>query len=411
MADFLQDGPITTIHDLDTVRPGELESRLQKATESFPIGLVLPVTASDMRAEPFQHIIDELSRANFIDTVVVVLNRADDVDDYRRAATILAPLGQTAHLLWTDGARGKALKDELATYGLNVNVPGKGRAVWTAFGYLLADPRLKAFVLHDCDIVDYDREMLVRLCLPMAAPSLDFDFCKAYYARCTDRMHGRVVRLLMIPLLKALISMIGHEPFLVFLQSFRYPLAGEFSLTSTLARSNRIPSDWGLEVGTLAEVFRNTSLKRCCQIDIGQIYEHKHQDLSLDDPGRGLMKMSSDILTSIFRTLASRGVVLDTGHFTCLRTAYLRHAQDAIRQYHADALLNSLLYDRHSEEETIEAFARLMVDAGEAFQSDPAGAAAMPTWTRVVTALPDFPQRLRAAADADAAEFALSETN
>ena len=270
--------------------------------ENYPIGLVLPVTASDMRAEPFRHIIDELSRAKFIDTVVVVLNRAKQVDDYREASAILTPLGEMAHLLWTDGPRGKELNAELASNGFNVTVPGKGRAVWTAFGYLLADPRLKAFVLHDCDIVDFRRDMLVRLCLPMAAPSLDFDFCKAYYARCTDRMHGRVVRLLMIPLLKALISMIGPDSFLVFLRSFRYPLAGEFAVTSTLARSNRIPCDWGLEVGTLAEVFRNTSTKRCCQIDIGQKYEHKHQDLSIDDPGRGLMKMTSDILTSIFRT-------------------------------------------------------------------------------------------------------------
>ena len=94
-----------------------------------------------------------------------------------------------------------------------------------------------------------------------------------------------------------------------------------------------------------------------------------------------------------------------------MRTAYLRHAQDAIRQYHADSLLNSLIYDRHSEEQAIEAFAQLIVEAGEMFQSDPAGAAAMPTWTRVVTALPDFPQRLRAAVEADAAEFALSETS
>ena len=259
MADFSQDGPITTIHDLGTVRGDQLEQRLNKAAPNYPIGLVLPITASDMRAEPFASIVTELAKTSFLDTIVVVLNRAEDQADYEQCAELLKPLGPTAHLLWTDGPRGKALHKELADYGFNVLIPGKGRAVWTAFGYLLADPKLKAFVLHDCDIVDYHRDMLVRLCLPMADPSLDFDFCKAYYARCTDRMHGRVVRLLVTPLLKALISILGSDTFLVFLQSFRYPLAGEFAVTSTLARSNRIPSDWGLEVGTLAEVFRNTS--------------------------------------------------------------------------------------------------------------------------------------------------------
>ena len=175
----------------------------------------------------------------------------------------------------------------------------------------------------------------------------------------------------------------------------RYPLAGEFAVTSTLARSNRIPSDWGLEVGTLAEVFRNTSPNRCCQIVIARSYEHKHQPVSLDDPSRGLMKMTFDILTTIYRTLASRGIVLDNGHFISLRAAYLRAAQDAIRQYHADSVLNSLAYDRHIEEQVIEGFAQLVVEAGQEYHADPAGVAAMPTWTRVLTAEPDFPYRLR----------------
>lgn len=405
MADFSQDGPITTIHDLDTVKPGELEQRLNTATANYPIGLVLPITAADMRAEPFEAIVSQLSKTRFLDTIVVVLNRAEEVDDYRHCAKLLEPLGEIAHLLWTDGPRGQKLNAELGEYGFNVQVPGKGRAVWTAFGYLLADSKLKAFVLHDCDIVDYHRDIMIRLCLPMAEPSLDFDFCKAYYARCTDRMHGRVVRLLVTPMLKALISVMGNDDFLIFLQSFRYALAGEFAVTSSLAKSNRIPSDWGLEVGTLAEVFRNTSPKRCCQIDIGRVYEHKHQPLSLDDSSRGLMKMASDILTSIYRTLASRGIVFEAGHFISLRAAYLRAAQDAIRQYHADAVLNSLSYDRHSEEQTIEGFAQLIIEAGSEYQSDPAGAASMPTWSRVISALPDFPARLRAQATADAAEY------
>jgi len=248
--------------------------------------------------------------------------------------------------------------------------------------------------------------LLARLCLPMAHRSLDFEFCKAYYARCTDRMHGRVVRLLVAPLLRALISVLGYDRFLVYLDSFRYPLAGEFAVTSTLARSNRIPSDWGLEVGTLAEVFRNTSIKRVCQVDLCRLYEHKHQSLSLEDAGKGLMKMATDILTSIFRTLASMGKVLDSGHFVALRSAYLRSAQDAIRQYHSDALINGLRFDRHSEEQAIEGFARQITVAGEMFQADPLGGEAIPNWTRVLTAFPEFPQELRRAATRDAERLA-----
>ncbi len=357
-----------------------------------------------MRAAPFGDIIQKLQGADYIDTIAVVLGVAPDQADYDETRRIVDVLGPKARVLWTDGPHYQALYEKLKSAGFRLAVPGKGRSAWTAFGYLLADPQLKAIALHDCDIVGYDRTMLARLCLPMAHPSLDYEFCKAYYARCTDRMHGRVVRLLVSPLLRGLMLVIGTDPFLQYLDSFRYPLSGEFSLTANLARSNRIPSDWGLEVGTLAEVFRNTSVKRVCQVDLCCLYEHKHQDISLEDPAKGLMKMATEILTTIYRTLASRGVVLDRGMFTTLRSAYLRTAQDAIRHYHADALINGLAFDRHYEEVAVEAFAERVTVAGEMFQNDPSGGEAIPNWTRVLTALPDFPQQLREAAAADAAD-------
>jgi glucosyl-3-phosphoglycerate synthase len=405
MPDFAQSGPITTIHDLGTMNAQELEDTLSQATQNYKIGLVLPITASDMRAAPFERIVTALKGVPFIESIVVVLNRAPDADDYRECHGLVSQLGSQAQILWNDGPRGSKALEQLLEAGFNVSTPGKGRAVWMAFGYLLADPKLKAFALHDCDIEDYDRTILSRLCLPMAHHSLDFDYCKAYYARCTDRMHGRVARLLVAPAIRAMISTLGNDDYLIYMSGFRYPLSGEFAVSSTLARSNRIPSDWGLEVGTLAEVFRNTSLKRICEVDLGRLYDHKHQDLSLDDPSRGLMKMATDILTNIFRTLASRGVVLHAGHFVTLRSAYIRQAQDAIRQYNADALVNGLQFDRHSEEEAIEGFANQIAVAGEIFQNDPSGGDAIPNWTRVLTALPEFPSRLRQIANEDQEEY------
>ena len=401
MPDFIQHGSITTLHDLRTSREQRIEAMLEKAAADYPIGLVLPVTAADMRAEPFARIIERLKTVRYIDHIAVTLGVAPGEDDFREARSIVSQLGDNAHVLWTDGPRIQALYQSLNNAGLNLSVPGKGRSVWTAFGYLLADPRLKAFVLHDCDIVNYESGMLARLCLPMAHPSLDFEFCKAFYARCTDRMHGRVVRLLVAPLLRALIAMSPNDRFLTYLDSFRYPLAGEFAVTSTLARSNRIPSDWGLEIGTLAEVYRNTSIKRVCQVELCQQYEHKHQALSLDDPEKGLMKMAREILTTIFRTLASMGVVLHAEHFLTLRACYPRSAQDSIRQYYADSVMNGLEYDRHGEGQALEGFARQIMLAGEAFQDDPSGNEGIPNWTRVLAAFPEFPAQLRCAAKED----------
>lgn len=398
MPDFFQHDLITTLHDLRTGRLERLESILVETSRQNKIGLVLPVTASDMRAAPFDQIVAELSQVDYVETIAVTLGAAPDQADYEETCRKVAPLGPKAKVLWTDGPPVQALYQELMEAGIPLGTAGKGRSVWTAFGFLLDDPDINTFVLHDCDIVDYDRYLLARLCLPMVHPALDFEFCKAYYARVVDRMNGRVVRLLVAPLLRAMLLCYPENAFIRFLANFRYPLAGEFSLTRNLARSNRIPSDWGLEVGTLAEVYRNTSPKRICQTDLCRLYEHKHQSMSTDDPSRGLMKMAIDILTTVYRTLASQGVMLPEAAFVSLRSSYLRTAQDCIRQYAADALVNDLIFDRHAEEAAIEAFAECVTTAGDLFRDDPSGAAAIPNWARVRAAFPDITRRLRDAA-------------
>ena len=116
-----------------------------------------------------------------------------------------------------------------------------------------------------------------------------------------------------------------------------------------LAWTNRIPGDWGLEIGVLAEVYRNCALRRICQADIADAYDHKHQTLSDQNPDAGLLKMCVDITKSLFRNLASEGVVLSDGALKTLRATYLQAAQEAISRYENDAAINSLTFDRHQE--------------------------------------------------------------
>ena len=207
-----------------------------------------------------------------------------------------------------------------------------------AYGYIVARGESYVIALHDCDILSYTRNLLNRLVYPTVMTALDYEFCKGYYSRVTERMHGRVTRLMVTPLIGSLITMLGHLPILQYFRSFRYPLAGEFSMVSDLARVNRIPSDWGLEVGVLAEVFRNCSLNRICQVELCPNYDHKHQELSPEDPGRGLNKMAVDVCSTIFRILASTGVILGDGFFNTLRATFLKEAQDLMGMYHDDAV-------------------------------------------------------------------------
>ncbi|HXZ25970.1 MAG TPA: glycosyl transferase, partial [Nitrospiria bacterium] len=182
------------------------------------------------------------------------------------------------------------------------------------------------------------------------------------------------------------------------------PLAGEFSMLADLARVNRIPGDWGLEIGVLAEIYRNTSVKRVCQVDLCENYEHKHQALSADDPQQGLMKMAIDIAKSLLRNLATEGLVFDTAFFNSLRTAYLRAAQDAIKKYEDDATLNGLAFDRHEERTAVEAFTRAIKAASEDFLQDPLGIPLITNWNRVTSAIPNFFRALEDAVDVDNAE-------
>jgi glucosyl-3-phosphoglycerate synthase len=154
----------------------------------------------------------------------------------------------------------------------------------------------------------------------------------------------------------------------------------------------------------LAEVYRNCSLKRICQVELVENYDHKHQDLSEHDATRGLHRMVVDIAASLIRNLASYGVEFDAGFLHALTAAYVRTAQDAIASYNDDALLNGLAFDRHEEELAVETFTRAMRAAGFDFVRDPLGNPPIPNWNRVTSALPDFLDELREAVEADASD-------
>ena len=160
------------------------------------------------------------------------------------------------------------------------------------------------------------------------------------------------------------------------------------------------------EVGVLAEIYRNCSVKRVCQVDIADNYEHKHQDLSQGDPSKGLMKMAVDIAKTIFRILSAEGVALTTGMMQTLLVRFIRMAEDTITRYHADAMINNLIFDRHEEETAVETFAQALRLAGEEFFADPLGNPSIPNWNRISAALPGFLGALREAVDADNAELA-----
>jgi glucosyl-3-phosphoglycerate synthase len=152
-------------------------------------------------------------------------------------------------------------------------------------------------------------------------------------------------------------------------------------------------------------MYRNYATNRICQVDIADVYDHKHQKLSADDDESGLSKMSIDIAKAIFRKLAINGVVLSSETFRTLKALYFRVALDFIETYRNDAIINGLSLDIHREEQAVELFAQNIKKAGDHFLDNPMETPFIPSWNRVCSAIPDILERIDAAVEADTAEF------
>lgn len=405
MGDFYQNGIITTLHNLVDRPIEQLEAELEGFALRRPMALVLPSLYSELEGPALNHIIDELAKVSYLEEIVIGLDQANE-KQYRHALKFFSRLPQRHRVLWNDGPRLKAIDQRLQDRGLAPLEAGKGRNVWYCLGYVLGSGSAEAIALHDCDILTYDRRLLAQLFYPIANPGFNYEFCKGYYSRVADgRVNGRVSRLLVTPLIRSLKKIFGDLEYLEYLDSYRYPLSGEFSMRKDVLNDLRIPSDWGLEIGVLSEMYRNYSTNRLCQVDIADTYDHKHQSLSVGDDSGGLSKMSIDISKAIFRKLATNGVVFTNETFRSIKATYFRVALDFIESYRNDAVMNGLELDLHGEEMAVELFAGNIVKAGNAFLDNPMETPFIPSWNRVASAEPSLQDDLMFAVAADCDEF------
>lgn len=401
MADFFQNGVITTLHNLTDRSIEDLENELLKFSGYRPMSLVLPSLYSELEGPALGPILDDLKNASYLREIVIGLDRADE-SQFNYAKGYFGRLPQEHRILWNDGPRLREVDRMLADKGLAPTEMGKGRNVWYCFGYVLASGRSRAVALHDCDIVTYKRDLLARLIYPVANPAFNYQFCKGFYSRvANESLNGRVCRLLVTPLLRSLQKVVGHTDYLEYLDSFRYALAGEFSMRVDVLNDLRIPSDWGLEIGLLSEMYRNYTTTRVCQVDIADTYDHKHQDMSADNPQGGLSRMSTDITKAVIRKLATQGMVFSPETFRTVKATYFREALDFVERFYNDAQMNGLSIDRHKEEKAVELFAENIMRAGEFYLKNPMETPNMPTWNRVISAIPDILDHIYEAVEED----------
>ncbi|MFL2781957.1 MAG: glycosyl transferase [Rhodospirillales bacterium] len=405
MSDFSQNGIVATLHNFGTRSLDDLESELNLFSGYRPMELILPSLFSELEGPALKYIVEQIDKVDYLNHVVIGLDQANR-DQYEYAYSFFKKLNKPFSILWNDGPRLQSIQSELNDKGLGPIEPGKGRNVWFCIGFVDARGKADAVALHDCDILTYDRRLLAQLFYPIANPNFQFEFCKGYYSRVSEgKMNGRVSRLLVTPLLIAMERVLGPSDYLSFMQSFKYPLAGEFAFRRSLIPELRIPSDWGLEVGILSEMQRNQASNRICQVNISENYDHKHQSLSENDTSTGLSRMSIDISKVLIRKLATIGYTFGPETFRTIKATYYRIALDLIRFYQTDSELNGLSYDIDMEERAVELFSENIMKAGDVFGSLPKETPLIPSWVRVNSAIPDLGVRLRKAVELDNKEL------
>jgi glucosyl-3-phosphoglycerate synthase len=372
-----------------------LNDRLRSLSSKYPSGLIIPIIEKDLNSPTLAKMIPEINKCDYLRKVFIALS-AQTPEAHAHAMRLCSSFKIPFDIIWCNKPEVKATLEDLKKTGLDVTpLSGKGKDLWIAMG--IASLELYAFVVHDADILQYTKMLPTKMLYPIIEPNLDFFFAKGYYARVnttTRRMYGRIYRLFISPILEALQEKIGRPSrFITYLQSFSYPLSGEFTIETDVVTHLRIPSDWGFEIGMLAELFRNASYRRICEIDLG-LYDHKHKDVMTN----GLLSTAEDSLITLLRTLTeTEGIEVTTSFLTSLQVMYRRCAQDKIRQYHADATCNDLDFDRHEEETSVDSLSAVILSAGEKYLDNPAKTQ-LPDWLRTIAAMPNIREKLREAA-------------
>lgn len=394
MADFFQNGSITTLQNVSNINLKSMEQELEKFGKRRNMVLLLPALYSEFETPAMKKILKELQSVKYLYKIILGLDRATE-KQFKDVKKIMSTLDVQVDVLWNDGPHMSKMYKKFDDNDFrSTNIKGKGRNVWTMIGYALSDPNAYAFALHDCDIVNYTRKIPARLFYPIIHPALDFEFNKGYYSRVTDKLHGRVTRLFYSPLIKALKKTYGTTDYLDYMDSFRYALSGEFAFIRTLARGIRISPTWGLEVSTLSEVYEKTSVRRICQTEIMETYEHKHQELKNEEPKNelegGIAKMAIDIAQTIFRIMSQRGITFSKESLKTLKTSFFQESRKSISRYDALAKFNSLHFERKKEIEAVETFDKALKKASKEFSRDPLGVPSLSAWISVRSVLPEL---------------------
>jgi glucosyl-3-phosphoglycerate synthase len=365
MADFYQHARVPTLHHLAHADSAAREQEMLAWEEKKPVALLLPALYAECERPALPRILEEVSQACHISEVVLSMNGMNAAEHDRALLFCRQNLkGKRAHILWNDGPRLTQVYQRMADAGLPGAHAGKGSNIWMGIAWLKARGFKGVVVSHDTDILNYSRDLLWRLCYPLLHPGMGYRFAKGYYSRVSDRLFGRVTRLLIFPLIQACRDVLGAKPLIEQLESYRYPLSGEFAADMDALQDFSLPGGWGLEIALLCEAFRHLPGEHQCQVDLGFHFEHRHRSLSHEEVGvnePGLITAAADVARCLaFQVLRESEPRSAEGFMSLIIERYRSRAQEWLSRYEHVALLNGLRHDAEEEGAAVTAFGQAL---------------------------------------------------
>jgi glucosyl-3-phosphoglycerate synthase len=362
MADFWQLSGISTLHLLqegESAAP-HLHTSLQEYTATRPLTVVIPCHARDVDSQSLERILQKLATAPWVAQVILGLDAADS-SHQALAETAMRPLADRGHILWWQDPARAGFFEKLNTTTPDFPLTGKGRNVWLCLGWLREQLAGKsaAIALLDADIRGFELGMLARLAYPVLRPDLGYKFCKAYYARFTDQLHGRLTRLLLGPLLESWEEVNRPSPLSTFFKAFRYPLSGEIAFHSELIPALRFPASYGMELGVLSHVFETLATTEICQAGICHAYDHHHQELQGQGDEPGGLELSAQEVSATLADLLGGNAASQTAMETAFRIRVCR----ALHHAASTAALNGLEYQLDAESKAARVFSKAISKA------------------------------------------------
>ncbi len=365
MADFYQHARVPTLHHLAHADSSARESEMLDWAQDKPVALLLPALYAECERPALPRILEEVSQAGHISEVILSMNGMDAAELERALMLIRKNLrGKTAHVLWNDGPQLTEVYQRMDQAGLAGPHAGKGSNIWMGIAYMHARNFGGVIVSHDTDILNYSRDLLWRLSYPLLHPRMNYRFAKGYYSRVSDRLYGRVTRLLIFPLIQACRDVLGSKPLLEHLDSFRYPLSGEFAADMQALECFCLPGGWGLEIALLCEAFRHLPGEQQCQVDLGFHFEHRHRSLAHDQIGvnePGLITAAADVARClVYQVLREAEPRSAESLMRLIIERYRPRANEWLQRYEHVALLNDLRHDAAEESAAVTAFGQAL---------------------------------------------------